>query len=570
MEIKRPKIQLLIFIAVYLSAITVALRLISMNNVFEIKKHLKTLIPIFLEINFLLIIIGLIINFGIFKKIFTQLLSKKKIFWLLTICLIGVLFSAFFPKRTHRIYYDEDIYLHIAQNLNYERKAQMCNYGTNEYGEFKCFQGEYNKEPYGYPYIVSLMFRIFGCNEIAAHILNNIIYGFSILVIFLIVFTLFESVTTAFYSSLIFLLIPQNLIWSNTASVELSASFFTGFALFILFLYLKERKTTLLFLTFVILPFSVQFRPESILVLFLVFFSILFIGFNALKMPVFYGMGGMLFLALIPHLFHLYAVRGEPWGSIEAKFGLKYIAYNLKTNVFFYLDNHEFPLLFTILAILGLLTAIGWKKKIIVSMWFLLFWGIFIPFYAGSYQYGADVRFSLVSYMPLAIFSGLGIEWTLKKLKKGSNNKWSQFIPIVIVGFTFLSFLPFIQSTGEEAWGARADHLYAKKFSELLPKNSLILTHNPNMFLLWGKSAAQTSLVFNNPAFVENVFERFGGGIYFHYNFWCNVNDPHQNQFCQNILDRFETQLIKEYHERNYRFALYKVFIQDTKSRNNE
>ena len=43
-------------------------------------------------------------------------------------------------------------------------------------------------------------------------------------------------------------------------------------------------------------------------------------------------------------------------------------------------------------------------------LWFLMFWGIFLFFYAGSYKYGADVRFALVSFMPLAVLAGLGAD----------------------------------------------------------------------------------------------------------------------------------------------------------------
>ena len=47
-------------------------------------------------------------------------------------------------------------------------------------------------------------------------------------------------------------------------------------------------------------------------------------------------------------------------------------------------------------------------SKNLFRVWFLLFWGIFIFFYAGSYNYGADVRFALVSYIPIALIAGYG------------------------------------------------------------------------------------------------------------------------------------------------------------------
>ena len=94
---------------------------------------------------------------------------------------------------------------------------------------------------------------------------------------------------------------------------------------------------------------------------------------------------------------------------------------------------------------------------------------------------------------------------------------------------------------------------------EALPQDSVVLTHNPNMFLLWGKNAAQASLVTEQRGYADNFFNRYKGGVYFHYNFWCNVNDKQQNAFCENILDRFDCSEIMSFEEKDYTFSLYKV-----------
>ena len=43
-----------------------------------------------------------------------------------------------------------------------------------------------------------------------------------------------------------------------------------------------------------------------------------------------------------------------------------------------------------------------------IGVYFLLFFGIDLVFYAGSYNYGADVRYSLMTYPPIAVLGGLG------------------------------------------------------------------------------------------------------------------------------------------------------------------
>ena len=56
--------------------------------------------------------------------------------------------------------------------------------------------------------------------------------------------------------------------------------------------------------------------------------------------------------------------------------------------------------------------------------------------------------------------------------------------------------------------------------AEKLPADSLVFTHNPNMFLFWGKSAAQASILAAcDRARLESWKAQFPGGIYFHFNF---------------------------------------------------
>jgi len=79
------------------------------------------------------------------------------------------------------------------------------------------------------------------------------------------------------------------------------------------------------------------------------------------------------------------------------------------------------------------------------------------------------------------------------------------------------------------------------------------------MFLLWGKSSAQASLATENPDYFNRLYERYKEKIYFHYNFWCNVPDPLQKSFCNNILEQFNSTAVVSFEEKNYIYKLYKV-----------
>src|SRR5215212_7479382 len=90
--------------------------------------------------------------------------------------------SATVAPRTNRIYYDEQIYQGVAHNLTDRHRAEMCNDGSAEYGRLQCWHGEYNKEPNGYPYLLSIVYRLVGVREAAAFRFNNVVAAIAVLV----------------------------------------------------------------------------------------------------------------------------------------------------------------------------------------------------------------------------------------------------------------------------------------------------------------------------------------------------------------------------------------------------
>jgi len=560
-------------------------------HAWKLREHLQIISPLFLEITFLLMILATALNLRVFKRVFAGI-TRGSWYAVGGITVVGLLITIFVVPRDHRIYYDEDIYQSIGQNIAYLKssgahtgedyeesfsnlwqrfigRAAMCNEGRNEYGTLYCDRLEYNKEPNGWPYLLSVVFRLFGVHEGAAFLTNNLLYGCAIVTVFLIGYLLFESALGGVYAALIFALTPEFMMWSNTTAVEPSAALFPGLALLCALMYVRSRETTALVLLAVTTAFAVQFRPESIMFLAVIGLVVLLWSGSVLKRGEFYLLFAIFFILIIPHLIHLYSVKDVGWGSAGPKFSTEYFKGNFKANALFYLKNIRFPLLFTLLFGLGIVLKAGkgeslqstfhLRGKLVILSWFLLFWGIFIFFYAGSYNYGADVRFSLLSAMPLALLAGYGavsLEYVLRHRLKING---VHYLLAIIIAFSFLPFLPFVRAITQEAWGARADHRFAREMADVLPDDAVVLTHNPNMFLLWGKNAAQASLPTEQQSSFKRFFYRYKGGIYFHYNFWCNVPDKLQNSFCTNILERYDCTPVLSFQEQNYTYALYKV-----------
>lgn len=480
--------------------------------------------------------------------------------WLLGIAVLGLILTAWVAPRTNRLYYDEHIYQNVGQNIAYQGLATVCNEGVAEYGQYRCEVGEYNKQPAGWPFLLSVWFQLFGIRSWSAHLLNNLLFAAGIFLMFHVAMLLFESARGALFAALLWALIPLNLLWFNTASSEPSAACAALFAVGATVLFARRPAHATCALALLANAWAIQFRPESLLLLAVNALFLALLNPRLLREPRLYVWGLCLTPLFLPHLGHLLAVRGHSWGSDGDKFSLAIVATNLPVNGGFYWDNDRFPVLFTLLALAGLLWRSQGTGKLALLLWFVLFWGIFLFFYAGSYNYGVDSRFSLVSYAPLALLAGAGCEGLLKSLQRRLRPAAVTGALAALIFLCWMPFLPLVRAVGEEAWAARADVEAAREFARHLPENSIVLTHNPNMFLLIGKNAAQMSVVTYNQAHVDqHFFRRFDGGVYLHWNYWCNTSDPLQVFFGENILNRYGTTLIAERQVRNFRFALYRL-----------
>ena len=469
---------------------------------------------------------------------------------------LAVALTLFVAPRTNRIYYDEQIYQSAGQNLADLRRAQVCNDGTVEYGRLRCWLGEYNKQPYGYPHILSLVYRVIGVRPAAAFAVNATVMALTIAAIYLLVWLSFKDRDAAFFAALLAALTPEQIIWSATAAVEPSASLAAVAA--VLFAAHAARSPSALALAgaAVAAAYAIQFRPESFLILPVAAVMLLPRGVPATRL----WWIGLLFLALIAvHTAHLFAVRNMEWGASDARLSWRFVADNLRVNGRFFLGDERFPSLFTLLALVGLTRRRLDRERLAVGLYFLLFFGVYLLFYAGSFNYGADVRYSVLTVPPLAILGGLGAARLSSWLERLALPMTGRAIVTTVLGLQFLAYAPLVRATTEEGWAARADVRFAQSFAAELPPNAYVLTHNPGMFHVWGVNAGQLSLPVRNPEYLDVLASRYAAGVYVHWNFWCNVQDPIQPEFCRKALRLESFTLVREYRERDYRYAFYRL-----------
>jgi hypothetical protein len=391
-----------------------------------------------------------------------------------------------------------------------------------------------------------------------AFVINAVAMGLSICFVHLFVTIVFEDRVASFFAALLLALTPQQLIWSASAAVEPSASAACLAALLATACFVRLRNTVSLVGAAVAAAYAIQFRPESLLVVPVVAVLLWQRAPEEFERPRLWW-AGLVFLVLASvHLAHTAAIRNEGWGTTQARMSLDYVATNVRANGWFYVADARFPALYTLLALAGL-SGPAEKGRLTLVCYFLLFFGVALLFYAGSYNYGADVRYSLATYPPLAMLGGLGLARLVGLFDRGRFGRLALPVLSLALATQFLWYLPSIRSTEDGAWAARADVRFAQSLVPALPSNAYVLTQNPGMFQVWGVSSGQTSLVVANPARLRALTRQYGGGVYFHWNFWCNVQDPVQRNYCTGLLALAPSRVVREEVVRDQRFALYRL-----------
>jgi len=515
-----------------------------------------------LIINLLLIVISICLGY---KDIISGFKKIKKSTWiiLIIILLFGFYLRMFVAPQSHHIFFDEDIYLNMAQNIVNEGKACLCNYGNTE----NCFSCISNKQPYGLPAFYAMFFFLFGVSETVAVNISIIIATFSILLVFLISYLLFKEEKLSVYSALVFTLIPIHLRWSVTQALGPLLVFFSLLTILLFLIYLEKRNMFILFAFFCTLAYTCQIRPESMLMAVVAASFFIFMDseiFKTVRDRKFLIVLALFLILILPTVEHTNNMKYEDWGASGNKFSKDVIKGNLVDNSKFFVENTRFPLIFTIFSIIGIIFGLyKYPKKIIpFIIWFLLFFAIFIPFYAGSFNYGKDVRFSLNLYPSVAIFCGLGfylLNLILLKRFKQKKEPIKLSIHILIILLILVSFVPFvglISNYGEKGWDAKAAHDFAVRESPNI-KNCIVISRVPSMFLVSGVPSIQLFLVFDK-GMMRKLHEEYGC-VMFYEEYWC-INFPEDDEgVCSDFKNNYNLKIYKSSQTRDKTYTFYTV-----------
>ena len=532
---------------------------------FEIKKWLASWTVISQSFGWIVLIAAAAVSRQALQTVWSALTKgmRRTVLVLMLSSLAAVLLL---PPRTNRIYFDEHIYENIAQGIAVAGEAWMCNEGEAEFNSYRPFAKEYNKQPNGHPFYLSIFYRLFGVSESSAHLANNFALLLGTAAVFFGAFLLFSSEIAAMFAGLLYLLTPMNLIWSATVAVEPAAAAFSALAIAAAALYARQPAIGTAALWGSAVGLAAYFRPESICLVVPALAIVLLFRWRELLEPRFY-FGLMLITVLIGvELLHLYVVRNEGWGTTGERFSWAAFQSNVQVNGPYLYLNLRYPVFFTFLALIGVLSISLWRGLSAVLIWFVYSFGIFLFFYAGSFDYGADVRFSMISAAPLSILGGAGAASLAALIRRWQPRLMGSLSAVPLLAgavlLAWIPFLPLIRSTGTEAADARVDIDAIRAFAAELPAESIVLSHTPTVWFMVGRNSSQTSTATYNRAHIDNdYFKRYGGGVYFHWGAWCNYDNPVQQGFCTKILETYQTRVVDERRFGDKRFVLYQLSL---------
>ncbi len=503
-----------------------------------VENGLRDIEPIFLATIFLSMLVLFALNGRELRSAFGKI-DKRTWAILAGIFLLAVFLRTAVAPQTHRVYFDEDIYLDIGKEILVNGKAALCNYGE------PCKEYAFMKWPNGYPFLLAISYVFFGISEGTGFGVVLLLGSLSVFLVFLLAYNLSKNEKVALLAALILALVPVHIMWSATAASEPVLVFFSLLAILFFSLAVNANSLRLYALAAVTLAYSMQIKTEGVMLLPVAALFVILFDKNLLKRLSSYrfcALWAILLILVAPFLTHVYyAFLYDQFGSSGEKFGIEHALKNVPENAGFWISGYptiEHPLLFTLFALLGITHLAKREKRIMIflGLWFLLFFALYSFFYAGSVRFGVDVRYALNGYVPFTILAAFGSAVAAKALARSADfiGKKSFAAIAAVMLLSFLFYVPSIATPAnkiEEARQARTYHAFVVDNLYLL-KGCHVMSHVPSIYLMNNVNSIQTWNVNNK----ERMDTLLNGCTVFDDGFWCNV-EPYKTSVCKQTFE---------------------------------
>ncbi len=517
--------------------------------------------------------------------------TKTYIALALLVVLFFVVFSSLYVHPVEQLYFDETIYQEIALSIMHAGNALWCQYGTAYLNWCEGYQIYH--DPVEISFYLAIFFFLFGISSQTAYVMSLFMGALSIFLVFTLGTNLLGK-RAGLASAAVFALIPEVFIWSRTQAIPnmlFMASALLAFNAYVV--YDRDKSSASLALMLFSLGIAVYSRAEAILLVPIMVALVVYrsVSINGLRK----GLDRLLasdsvrnlliillfFVIILPEIYYVIGqARSPDYGNgylcgmqSNATFSLGNLKCNIVPNVNFFLGAFRalgyyptyFSIITTIAAIVGAMLMLykGTKKGLpfaLLALWILAFHAFYDAFYAGSVNFGVDVRFMLILYPPIALFAGFGIasiseEFVnyipyFKKKKNMGARKTAQEIAFVALILVF-AVLPFynaisIITVSPSRMPQQAMALgymnFVNQNVNLVPNNCLVYTFDPDVWVIRNRSAIEIGYLQANTTNSSAFASRFSCFV-FDQGYWCTTPE-FRNSTCGSDIQKYNARLI--------------------------
>jgi len=392
----------------------------------------------------------LILNYKVLLEQFRKVSTRT---WII---LIAILFLAFFLRA-----FSPSCPTNDAKMFEHVWRADRMLAGQ------PLIEGELQR-PTGYAFLLTVAFYVFGSSVYSIAGFNLIISTLTVLVVFLLTFTIIKNERYSLLAALVLCLMPLHIFYSMHSSARETALFFVSLAFLLFFIAVQNKKRKTLLLASVSIFVALTIRMENLIyVLLLAASTPLFFKRSDLKklvLPV--GVLFLLLILMVPYFLNApmtFGYRSEKQGrsimeevyhdafpEVEkgATFSLHTFPATIQGNLELLLNPLIYPVLLFFFALLSLSIIPKNRVAIPVIAWFFLvflFHGIWFGGSLISYQ-----LYQVLALSPLAVMIGLGffqlgnaLEPRLESVLSKARKKYAPaLVTVAFLGIIILAFLP--------------------------------------------------------------------------------------------------------------------------------
>lgn len=413
-----------------------------------------------------------------FRYIFEEMkkISVRSWFLILLIFNLALILRFFVIDHSPQVFFDEVTFIETAENYHTGGLNMQNYFGPLRNNLLICTTG--------WPFLISLAFKITGVNIQTAYYLSALLSSLTVLLVFLTGTLLFKNENAGLWSALIFCVYPVFLRLSTSSAMGTSSIFFIFLTLLAFILYFRQQKIPLLYFSFCCLAWASNMRQEAILTilpLLLVFFALFHPNLKSeFKKPhIYICLLISAFFALPAALASFYGVSTGFYFFYETPAQMNNdIMLNLQYNFTYWLSNRIQPLSIVLMAIFSFFVFFRVDRRL---CYYFCGWFTFLYFF---YTFNPSCDFSAIRTLdswrnvfhllvPIVLFAGLTpaiiYEYFVKNYPKLRHI--ALIFMIIMVLSIPVQFRKFIELRTIYA----QENLFISNFSSRLPPNSKII-----------------------------------------------------------------------------------------------